>query len=54
MITYPVDLNTMLAMVYYNEEKPNLFRVRVDVTLYGLKDQLNQIIVDLTTKTQGW
>jgi len=36
--------NTKLAAVYSNEEKPpHLFRIRNDVTLFGLKDQLDQI-----------
>jgi len=33
----------MLALVYLNDGKPNLFRVRVDVTLVYLKDQLDGI-----------
>jgi len=38
------DLNTKLAAIYYNGEKPpHLFRIRNDVTLSGLKDQLDQI-----------
>ena len=38
------DLNTKLAAVYYNDGKPpHLFRIRNDVTLSGLKDQLDQI-----------
>lgn len=43
MNTYSIDMNTKLPAVYYNREKPNLLRVYVDVTLYGLKDQLDQI-----------
>lgn len=43
MNTYPVDVNTRLAVVYYNGWKPNLFRVYVDVTLFSLKDQLDKI-----------
>ena len=42
-----IDLNTKLAAVYYNKGKPILLRIRVDVTLSGLKDQLNQINCDL-------
>ena len=42
-----IDLNTKLAAVYYNKGKPTLLRIRVDVTLSGLKDQLNQINRDL-------
>jgi hypothetical protein len=45
--TYPVDVNTKLAAFYYNAGKPNLFRVRVDVTLFDLKDQLDQINYEL-------
>jgi len=38
------DLNTKLAAIYYNRGKlPHLFRIRNDVTLSELKDQLNQI-----------
>jgi len=43
MNTYPVDVNTKLVVVYYNEEKPNIFKIYVDVTLYGLKDHQDQI-----------
>lgn len=42
MNTYPVDVNTNLVLVYYNTEKSS-FRVHIYVTLFGLKDQLNQI-----------
>jgi len=38
------DPNTKLAVVYYTGGKqPHLFRIRNDVTLSGLKDQLDQI-----------
>jgi len=38
------DPNTKLAAVYYNGGKsPHLFRICNDVTLSGLKDELNQI-----------
>ncbi|AES98255.1 hypothetical protein MTR_5g066290 [Medicago truncatula] len=38
------DPNTKLATIYYNEGKPpHLFRIRNDVTLSVLKDQLDQI-----------
>ena len=38
------DPNTKLAAVYYNGGKPpHLFMIRNDVTLSGLKDQLDQI-----------
>jgi len=38
------DLNTKLTAVYYNDETPpHLFRIRNDVTLSGLKDELDQI-----------
>jgi len=38
------DPNTKLAAVYYTGGKqPHLFRIRNDVTLSGLKDQLDQI-----------
>jgi len=42
MKTYLVDLNNKLDVVYYNGGKSNIFKVRVDVTLCGLKDQLDQ------------
>ncbi|MCI31209.1 hypothetical protein A2U01_0052421, partial [Trifolium medium] len=35
--------NTHLAAVYYNQGKPNLSRIQVDVTLGDLKHQLTQI-----------
>jgi len=41
--TYTLDINTQLVVVYYNVEKPNMFMVDINVTLHGLKDQLNQI-----------
>jgi len=41
--TSVIDLNTKLAEVYYNMGKPHLFRVRNDVTLSGLNDQMDQI-----------
>jgi len=47
MNIYPIDLNTKLVAVCYNSEKLNLFRVRVNVTLVDLKDQLDQIICRL-------
>jgi len=38
------DPNTKLAAVYYNGGTlPHLFRIRNDVTLSGLKDELNEI-----------
>jgi len=45
------DPNTKLATVYYNDGKPpHLFRIRNDVTLSGLKDQLDQIKCQLNNK----
>jgi hypothetical protein len=42
------DPNTKLAVVYYTGEKqPHLFRIRNDVTLSGLKDELDQINLQL-------
>jgi len=39
-----LDLNTKLAAVYYNGgTPPHLFRIRNDVTLSELKDELDQI-----------
>jgi len=38
------DLKTKLVAVYYNGGKlPHMFRIHIDVTLSGLKDQLDQI-----------
>jgi hypothetical protein len=38
------DLNTKPAAVYYNGGRPpHLFRIHYDVTLSGLKDELDQI-----------
>jgi len=40
--------NTMLVAVYYNGgQPPHLFRIPTDVTLSGLKSQLNQINLKL-------
>jgi len=39
----PVDINIKLVLVYYNRVKPNMFRVHVDVTLFGIRDKLDQI-----------
>ena len=52
IIKFPgFDLNIKLAAVYYNEGKPpHLFRIRNDVTLSGLKDELDQIIRQLNHK----
>ena len=42
------DPNTKLAAIYYNGGKPpHLFRIPTDVTLFGLKSQLNQINLEL-------
>jgi len=42
------DPNTKLAAVFYNGGKPPyLFRIPTDVTLSGLKSQLNQINLEL-------
>jgi len=44
MDTLAIDRNTKLVVVYHNKGKrPHLFRVWNDVTLSGLKDQLNKI-----------
>ena len=48
------DLNTKLATVYYNgETPPHLFRIRNDVTLSGLKDELDQINCQLNHRDTG-
>jgi len=45
------DPNTKLAAVYYTGGKqPHLFRIRNDVTLSGLKDELDQINRQLNHK----
>jgi len=45
------DPNTKLAAVFYNGGKPPyLFRIPTDVTLSGLKSQLNQINLELNYK----
>jgi len=45
------DLNTKLAVVYYNgETPPHLFRIRNDVTLSGLKDKLDQVNLQLNRR----
>jgi hypothetical protein len=58
MDIYVIDLNTKLAAVYYNGGKsPYLFRICTDVTLYGLKDRLDQTNCQLnhrdTTRVNG-
>jgi len=37
------DLDTKLATIYYNKGNPNLFKIRVDVTLLVLNDELSHI-----------
>ncbi|AES69672.2 hypothetical protein MTR_3g033050 [Medicago truncatula] len=49
------DPNTKLVAVYYNEGKStNLFRIPTDVTLFGLKSQLNQINLELNYRDTRW
>jgi len=43
MNTYLVDMNFKLPTIYYNDGKPNLFTDHINVSLSGLKDQLDQI-----------
>ena len=51
MVFYGFGPNTKLAAVYYNGGKPpHLCRIRNDVTLYGLKDELDQINRQLNHK----
>lgn len=38
---YPIDINSNQAVVYYNIDKHNLFRINDNVTLSDLKRQLN-------------
>jgi len=53
MEIYVIDPNIKLAAVYYNGGKPpHLFSIRFDATLYGLKDQLDQIYRQLNHR--GW
>jgi len=41
---FVIDPNTKLSAVYYNRGKPpHLFRMGTNVTLFGLKEQLDQI-----------
>jgi len=45
---YLIRTPSKLAAVYYNRGKPpHLFRIHTDVTLYGLKGQLNEINLEL-------
>jgi len=45
------DPNTKLAAIYYNcETPPHLFRIRNDVTLSELKDELDKINRQLNHK----
>jgi len=44
MEIFVIDPDTKLVAVYYNGGTPShLFRIGTDVTLFGLKDQLDQI-----------
>ncbi|AES98184.1 hypothetical protein MTR_5g065400 [Medicago truncatula] len=48
MKNYVFDPNAKLAAIYYNGGKPpHMFRIHNDVTLFGLKSQLNQINLEL-------
>jgi len=48
------DPNTKLAVVYYNGgTPPYLFRIHNDVTLSGLKDELDKSTVKSTIETRG-
>jgi len=48
MENYVFNSNTKLVAVYYNGGKPSyLFRISTDVTLSGLKGQMNQINLEL-------
>jgi len=48
MENYVFDPNTKLPAVYCNGRKPpHLFRIPTDVTVFGLKSQLNQINIEL-------
>jgi hypothetical protein len=40
---YSHEKNTHLVVVYYNKGKPTLFQIYMDVTLCGLKHQLDQL-----------
>jgi len=54
MENFVFDLNTKLAIVYYNGGKPpRLFKIRNDVTLSRSKSQLNQIILELNYREHG-
>jgi len=41
--TYQVQLNTKLGAMSYNMGKSNMFRVRANVMMFGMKDQMDQI-----------
>ncbi|MCH80629.1 hypothetical protein A2U01_0001399, partial [Trifolium medium] len=43
MDIYKVRKNTHLVAVCYNNGKPNLFRIHVDVTMADLKHQMDQL-----------
>ncbi len=48
MENFVFDSNTKSAAIYYNGGKPpHLFRIRTDVTLSGLKGQMDQINLQL-------
>jgi len=54
MEIFVIDSNTKLVAICYNEGKPpHLFEIRTDVTLFGLKNQLDQINRQLNKETQG-
>ena len=47
--------NTKLAATYYNRGKPfHLFRIRTDVTLSGLKGQLDEVNRELNYIDTQW
>jgi hypothetical protein len=53
MNTYPTEVNTKLAEVYYNRGNPNLFMINhINVTLSDLKGQLDQINSRLNHRVQ--
>jgi len=50
MDTSIIDINIKLVIVYCNRGKLHMFRIRNDVTLSELKDELNQINRQLNHK----
>jgi len=52
MNIFVVEMNFNLAAIYYNNGKPNLFRINVDVTLFNFKINLTKLTIVSSVMTQ--